>query len=316
MTKKKASWMPHKAIFSSLILLFVLLVDQVTKALALAFLSSGMSCPIFETLMVSFSWTLVTNPGAAWGMWSFHPVFLFFVRLCIVTVLFLMWKRSRKKRICFFIALIIGGALSNILDWLRYGAVIDFIHVRFYTYSYPVFNIADCAIFIGTVGLLLTYSWKQTSLEERIIHALSSHKCTIACAESCTGGFLSSLLASVPGASKPFLGGVVVYSQESKSLLLPIHKDHVEQHGPVSQETADALARAVQKKLNSDYSVAIVGYLAGGKQVPCGTVFISLMCHNTLFQKRVAVKGKRSEEQKQAALHALEFLAEKLHLHL
>jgi len=153
------------------------------------------------------------------------------------------------------------------------------------------------------------------SLEKFVIQALIDKKYTIACAESCTGGFISSLLTSVPGSSKTFLGSVVVYSEESKRMELSLTHEFIEQHGTVSEEMARALSLECQKKFASSIGVGIVGYLeptGDTKNVPCGTVYISLAVHRSLFQKKVLVRGDRKESQKKAALYALSFLAEKL----
>lgn len=140
---------------SSLLVFTLFLLDQYTKNLALSSLSLGESRPVFETAFFSFFWTLVTNKGAAWGVFAFSPYLLLSIRLVVVIALSLLMKRTQHvfSKLC--IAAIMSGALSNILDFFLYGAVIDFIHLRFGSYDYPVFNLADSSIFIGTIGLIL-----------------------------------------------------------------------------------------------------------------------------------------------------------------
>ena len=112
------------------------------------------------------------------------------------------------------------------------------------------------------------------------------------------------------------MGGVVVYSDKSKQVELSLTPQFLEQHGSVSEETAGALALACQKKFHSSVGIGIVGYLGptgGTKNIPCGTVYISLAFHRTLFHKRVFIQGdNRKESQRKASLWALSFLAERL----
>ena len=161
------------------------------------------------------------------------------------------------------------------------------------------------------------YSLSDASppLEEFVVHVLKERKMTISSAESCTGGFLASLLTSVPGASEIFLGGLVVYSNEMKCRELSLTQEFVEENGSVSETMADALALGCQKKCDSSLGVGIVGYLGptgGTKNIPCGTVYISVVIHRSLFRKKITVRGERKDAQKKAALFALAFLAEKL----
>ena len=142
--------------------LSVLFFDQVTKYLALVTLPFGTSYVVFLSSPFSFFLTPMTNLGAAWGIGALHPMFLLAVRVGILLVLLFLWRRIQKKMSYLAIALIVGGALSNMLDCFIRGAVIDFIHWRFFSYDYPVFNVADSAIFLGTLGLLFTYPEKAT----------------------------------------------------------------------------------------------------------------------------------------------------------
>lgn len=160
---KKPTSIDIKALIYSFVLLLALfLLDQITKDIALKNLALGESTALFETKPVSLFLTLVTNTGAAWGAFSLSPRLLLSVRIVVVIALSLLWRRvhSLSSKLC--VATVLAGALANILDFFLYGAVIDFIHVRFWNYNYPVFNIADCAIFLGTFGLM----WKLLRTKE------------------------------------------------------------------------------------------------------------------------------------------------------
>ena len=111
-----------------------------------------------------------------------------------------------------------------------------------------------------------------------LIGTLKDRKVTIAAAESCTGGLLSALLTSKPGASEYFLGSVVSYNPAVKMGVLSVGKDTVEKYGVVSDECAVEMADGARRLCISDYAVSITG-VAGpdeseGKKV--GTVSFGL----------------------------------------
>jgi signal peptidase II len=117
---------------------------------------------IFKVFGISFSINLVENTGAAWGLFDKYPLILFFIRVVIVLALIgylLIFNRDRKKDLP--LALIISGAIGNILDFIFYKKVIDMFHFNFWGYSYPVFNLADSMITIGIVWLFFTFLKRQ-----------------------------------------------------------------------------------------------------------------------------------------------------------
>lgn len=126
------------------VLFFVTLLDQVTKILALRYLSDGNSLPIIENI---FHLTLVHNKGIAFGFFRSHPQLLFLLITFSLVFLFVWGLRMREGTWAhrLGLALILGGAVGNWLDRLRHGAVIDFFDFR----VWPVFNVADSAITIG-----------------------------------------------------------------------------------------------------------------------------------------------------------------------
>lgn len=141
-----------------LLLSFVLLVlDQTSKAWAVRALQDGSQAVIPGLL----NWTLAYNPGAAfsflagsagWQRWLF-------VALAVGISGFLLrwlWRTPRGDwRTALPLALIIGGAVGNAIDRLHGSVVVDFIHVHYRDWNYPIFNVADCGITVGAVLLLL-----------------------------------------------------------------------------------------------------------------------------------------------------------------
>lgn len=117
---------------------------------------------VFENVLgIDFSIVHVMNKGAAWGMFaSFHEI-LFYGRVVIVCsmLIYLFLFAIRPQHIP--LLMIITGALGNILDHLVYGHVIDMFYFRFWGLSFPVFNIADSAIFCGIALLMLQSALKK-----------------------------------------------------------------------------------------------------------------------------------------------------------
>ncbi|MFA7255012.1 MAG: signal peptidase II [Candidatus Omnitrophota bacterium] len=125
----------------------MVLTDQLSKFLALHYLSSQASVSLIPQVL---DLTLVKNPGVAFGLFSDYTPILFAVITISLVFLFLIANRSHGTSVTdrWALSLILGGAIGNWIDRLRFGAVIDFLDFRIW----PVFNLADTAITIG-VGL-------------------------------------------------------------------------------------------------------------------------------------------------------------------
>jgi len=111
---------------------------------------------IINTAFFKFSIVHMTNAGTAWGLFSNFQIPLLIVRMVVtvgILIYLLFFQPQKFLRIPFFI--IAAGALGNILDFFLYGHVIDMFYMIFYHYSYPVFNIADAAIFCSVAYLIL-----------------------------------------------------------------------------------------------------------------------------------------------------------------
>jgi len=96
------------------------------------------------------------NSGAAWGVFSDYPGLLVSFRILLISVIavYLLFYNKQASWTLPLVC-ILAGALGNVTDYFLYGYVIDMIQINFWGYDYPVFNIADSAIFIGAVWLLL-----------------------------------------------------------------------------------------------------------------------------------------------------------------
>ena len=145
------------ALKQGLLLAIVIIVfDQITKWIALSGLNLGEN-PI--TVTSFFNLVLVWNRGVSFGMFNnagaYGPMILSGIAIAVVLGL-LYWLRQAENRLTVMaLGLVIGGALGNVIDRFRFGAVVDFLDFHIAGYHWPAFNVADAAICVGAVLLLL-----------------------------------------------------------------------------------------------------------------------------------------------------------------
>ncbi|KAA0770338.1 lipoprotein signal peptidase [Bacillus sp. BB51/4] len=141
------------------IALFVIAIDQISKWLIVKNMELGTSIPIIDNVLYI---TSHRNRGAAWGilenkMWFFYIITVVFV---VFIVIYMQKYAKTDKLLGISLGLILGGAIGNFIDRVFRQEVVDFIHVYIFSYNYPVFNIADSALCIGVVLIIV-----QTLLE-------------------------------------------------------------------------------------------------------------------------------------------------------
>ena len=135
----------------------VLALDQLTKQAAMHLLLERQA----ESVFPGFNLTLVFNPGAAFsflgGASGWQRWFLSLVGLGVSAVLVVLLRNARPcpKRLAAGYALVLGGALGNVIDRLYLGAVVDFVDIYYGRYHWPAFNVADSAICVGAFLLAL-----------------------------------------------------------------------------------------------------------------------------------------------------------------
>lgn len=135
---------------------FVVIADQATKLWVLANFSHG------ESLAVTsfFNLILVYNKGAAFsflagaGGWQ-TPVLMMIAVGAIGIVTWMLWRNPSRLLLDIGLALILGGAIGNLIDRVAYGQVVDFLLFYINTWSYPAFNVADSAITVGATMLIV-----------------------------------------------------------------------------------------------------------------------------------------------------------------
>lgn len=164
-------------LFSIILGLFVFILDLTTKYTTQAFLPliqhHGFTYPyggigVFKDFMgIEFSINHQINRGAAWGIFSEYQVPLLYLRIALIAGLCLYTIFANKERFWNIpLAMIIAGALGNVIDFYVYGHVVDMLHFVLWGYDFPVFNIADSAIFIG-IALMIIFSSRQQSLPSK-----------------------------------------------------------------------------------------------------------------------------------------------------
>lgn len=139
----------------------VIVLDQVSKWVVLANLQFG------ETIYVApfWNWVLTYNPGAAFSFLADQPGWQrwFFSILAIgvsAWIALMLRRHAGETMLATALALIMGGALGNVIDRIRIGAVVDFVQWHAAGFYWPAFNVADSAITIGAVLLV----WEQLFL--------------------------------------------------------------------------------------------------------------------------------------------------------
>jgi signal peptidase II len=137
------------------IIVAIVFFDQLTKWWVLSTFTMFESIPLIPGLLY---FTRRFNTGAAWSL--FEGQLLFFVVITIIAVtLFsvMLWQSLSKNERwqAIGLALMIGGALGNFIDRVRFGGVVDFIDVYIFTYDFPVFNVADSALTIGVICYMI-----------------------------------------------------------------------------------------------------------------------------------------------------------------
>ncbi len=153
------------------------------------------------------------------------------------------------------------------------------------------------------------YAWEEISLAEVLGKKLLQKNKTLAAAESCTGGLLSSMITEIPGSSRYFKGGVIVYANEVKQWL-GVKLSSLSRHGAVSAAVAKELSQKIRQHLKSDFGVAITG-IAGpgvGGNKPVGLVYIAIAGKSRCRVWKEQFFGERRQIQEKAAKKALELL--------
>ncbi|MEZ5337696.1 MAG: CinA family protein [bacterium] len=149
-------------------------------------------------------------------------------------------------------------------------------------------------------------------LAAKLVARLAVARRTIACAESCTGGWIAQALTSVPGGSDVFPGGIVSYSNLAKTELLGVSQDTLAEFGAVSEQTVREMAMGARASFHSDYAVAVSGIAGPGggtEEKPVGTVWIAWLSPEELHTQCFQFDGNREQVRIATVCEALERIA-------
>ncbi len=155
------------------------------------------------------------------------------------------------------------------------------------------------------------YSFKDEPLEVVVGNLLREKKLTLSIAESCTGGYVSHLITSVPGSSEYFQGSIVPYSYEIKMQQLDVKPETLNQYGAVSEQTITEMAELVRKKFNTNIGVATSGVAGPGgatPEKPVGIVWIAFSDGNQTITRKLQLSKDRMINIRMASIGVLNLI--------
>ncbi|HVE56805.1 MAG TPA: competence/damage-inducible protein A [Pyrinomonadaceae bacterium] len=155
------------------------------------------------------------------------------------------------------------------------------------------------------------FSTSGEEMEEVVGKLLAKNGKTLSVAESCTGGLISQRLTDISGSSAYFIEGVIAYANEAKTNALNVLPEIIEQHGAVSAETAEAMAKGMRERAKTDYAISITGIAGptgGTEEKPVGTVFIGYSDENLTKSFKILLPGDRYLIRWRSSQAALDYL--------
>ena len=150
------------------------------------------------------------------------------------------------------------------------------------------------------------YGYEKDTLQGVTGTLLLEQRSSLSVAESCTGGYLSHLITSVPGSSAYFKGGGVTYVSELKERVLGVNPDLIAKHGEISSQVAEAMAIGAQQSFMTDYALSVTGIAGptgGTEETPVGMVWIAVASPGKVRSELFRF-GKRREFNIQMAANA------------
>ena len=135
------------------------------------------------------------------------------------------------------------------------------------------------------IGEYIYTSEDEVSLEQSVVDLLKSNNLTISCAESCTGGLLSSRMTDLSGSSSYIMQNFVTYANRAKVSLLGVRNETIKQYGVVSEEVAKEMAEGLFNAYECDIAVSVTGIAGptgGSKEKPVGLAYASIFDGKTI----------------------------------
>jgi nicotinamide-nucleotide amidase len=159
------------------------------------------------------------------------------------------------------------------------------------------------------------YGTGEENLVNKVTRRLIETGRTVATAESCTGGMIGELLTNMPGSSRAFKGGAIVYSNEEKERQLGVAHDTLVAHGAVSEPTVREMACGARERFGVELAVAVSGVAGpdgGTPDKPVGTVWLALASARGVRTKKLGWPGMRDQIRTLSAWWALKMIDEEL----
>lgn len=148
-------------------------------------------------------------------------------------------------------------------------------------------------------------------MEEIVGKLLSERNETVSFAESCTGGLVSERMTDIAGSSKYFIESVIAYANDAKIRNLSVPKELIDDFGAVSGEVAEAMAKGMRERAETDYAVSVTGIAGpdgGSEEKPVGTVFIGYSDANQTKSLKLILPGDRYLVRWRSSQAALDYL--------
>ena len=155
------------------------------------------------------------------------------------------------------------------------------------------------------------YGEGDTTLAETVVRLLIAKNLTIACAESCTGGLLTSAMVDIAGSSAALLEGAVTYANAAKVQRLGVQAETLAAHGAVSPQTAKEMAEGIAKTSGADIGISTTGIAGpdgGTAEKPVGLVYVGLSYNGRTDVLELNLTGNRRKVRERAVVHALDML--------
>ena len=159
------------------------------------------------------------------------------------------------------------------------------------------------------------YSSEGESLEQIVLYYLGLRQATLAVAESCTGGMVAQRITGVPGSSRSFLGGAVVYSDPLKTSFASVPPELIASHGAVSTEVAAAMAEGIRKRAGATLGLGVTGIAGptgGTEEKPVGLIYFAVSDGRKTDTYQRTFRGGRERVRQWAAQMALDLIRRKL----
>jgi nicotinamide-nucleotide amidase len=158
-------------------------------------------------------------------------------------------------------------------------------------------------------------SESSESLEQIVLYFLGLRQSTLAVAESCTGGMIAQRITSVPGSSRSFLGGAIVYSNELKTAFAGVPPQLIAEYGAVSSQVAEALAYGIRRHTGATLGLGVTGIAGpsgGAEDKPVGLVYIALSDAQKTDSIEKNFRGNRNRIREWITQQALDLIRRRL----